>query len=161
MLCAHRRGPFGVAEWNRTVRGWVQGPLDRPAPGDVVLATRNDARTGTNNGDTGVLVDRHGALVAAFARGVATIERAPAQIAGLEAAYAMTVHKSQGSEYDTVALIHPPDSSPLVGRELLYTAVTRAARRLVIVADDAAVRRAVLTPARRVTGLVDALDTEP
>ena len=161
VLCAHRRGPFGVAEWSRTVRGWVQGPLDRPAPGDVVLATRNDARTGTNNGDTGVLVDRDGALVAAFARGAATIERAPAQIAGLEAAYAMTVHKSQGSEYDTVALIHPPESSPLVGRELLYTAVTRAARRLVIVADDAAVRRAVLTPARRVTGLVDALDTEP
>ena len=161
VLCAHRRGPFGVAEWSRTVRGWVQGPLDRPAPGDVVLATRNDARTGTNNGDTGVLVDRDGALVAAFARGAAAIERAPAQIAGLEAAYAMTVHKSQGSEYDTVALIHPPESSPLVGRELLYTAVTRAARRLVIVADDAAVRRAVLTPARRVTGLVDALDTEP
>ena len=148
VLCAHRRGPFGVAEWSRTVRGWVQGPLDRPAPGDVVLATRNDARTGTNNGDTGVLVDRDGALVAAFARGAAAIERAPAQIAGLEAAYAMTVHKSQGSEYDTVALIHPPESSPLVGRELLYTAVTRAARRLVIVADDAAVRRAVLTPAR-------------
>ena len=108
-----------------------------------------------------MLVDRDGALVAAFARGAAAIERAPAQIAGLEAAYAMTVHKSQGSEYDTVALIHPPESSPLVGRELLYTAVTRAARRLVIVADDAAVRRAVLTPARRVTGLVDALDTEP
>ena len=71
----------------------------------------------------------------------------------------MTVHKSQGSEYDTVASDPPTETSPLVGRELLYTAVTRAPCRLVIVGDDAAVRRAVLTPARRVTGLVDALDT--
>ena len=70
VLCAHRRGPFGVDEWNRTVRGWVaRPPLDRPAPGDVLLATRNDPRTGTNNGDTGVLVDRDGALAPPSPRG--------------------------------------------------------------------------------------------
>ncbi len=160
VLCAHRRGPFGVEEWNRTVRRWVHGSQERARAGDVLLATRNDPRTGIVNGDTGVLVDRGSALMVAFPRAGAIADFAPAQIAGLEPAFAMTVHKSQGSEYDTVAVIHPPESSPLVGRELLYTAVTRASRRLVIVGDDAAIRRAVLTPARRVSGLAAALDSE-
>jgi exodeoxyribonuclease V alpha subunit len=69
----------------------------------------------------------------------------------------MTIHKSQGSEYETVVVVHPPSESPLVSRELLYTAVTRASRRLVVVGSAASIRRAVDTPSRRVTGLTRAL----
>ena len=76
----------------------------------------------------------------------------------MDTAFAMTVHKTQGSEYDTVVLVHPPVDSPLAGRELLYTAITRAKRRLVVVASEAALRHAVATPARRVTGLGRALN---
>ena len=58
---------------------------------------------------------------------------------------------------NTAVLVHPPVDSPLAGRELLYTAITRAKRRLVVVASEAALRHAVATPARRITGLRDAL----
>ena len=68
-----------------------------------------------------------------------------AELDAVETAYALTVHKSQGSEYDTVAVVHPPADSPLVSRELLYTAVTRTASRLVVVGSAASIRRAVLT----------------
>ena len=69
----------------------------------------------------------------------------------------MTVHKSQGSEYSTVVMVLPPPSSPLAGRELVYTGLTRARERLVVVGSEAAVRQAVSTPTRRMTGLAASL----
>ena len=92
-----------------------------------------------------------------FRRGGDLVTFDLAELDAVDTAYALTVHKSQGSEYDTVAVVHPPADSPLVSRELLYTAVTRTASQLVVVASVAAVRQAVLTPTRRVTGLADAL----
>lgn len=158
ILCGHRRGPFGVETWNRHVEGWL---LDRPMhdyAGRLLLATRNDVRTGIVNGDTGVLVAPTGGGSPHAVFGGATARRLDlAQLDDVETAFAMTVHKSQGSEYDTVVLVHPPAESPLVGRELLYTAVTRAKRRLVVVASEDAIRRAIATPTRRVTGLTDLL----
>ena len=84
-------------------------------------------------------------------------EFAPSQLEQVETAFAMTIHKSQGSEYPTVVVVLPPATSPLIGRELLYTAVTRTTRRLVVVGTAAAVIAAVQTPARRTTGLTGAL----
>jgi exodeoxyribonuclease V alpha subunit len=72
-------------------------------------------------------------------------------------AYAVTVHKSQGSEYDTVVVILPPPDSPLATRELLYTAITRARRRVVLVGSDASVRAAVMRPSTRESGLREGL----
>ena len=69
----------------------------------------------------------------------------------------MTVHKSQGSEYPTVVIILPPVNSPLVGRELVYTGVTRASQHLLVVGTAAAITAAVQRPATRMTGLQDAL----
>ena len=82
---------------------------------------------------------------------------APAQLDSVETAFAMTIHKSQGSEYDTVVVVLPPETSPLIGRELLYTAVTRTTRRLIVVGTTEAVRKAVQTPGSRITGLTSAL----
>jgi len=168
VLCGHRQGPFGVEGWNRRVEQAVHGRVGREYPGRPLLATSNDLRTGVVNGDTGILVmapsgdrvsptasDR--GLRAAFGRADGVHTFALAELDAMDTAYAMTVHKTQGSEYDTVVLIHPPAESPLAGRELLYTAVTRAKRRLVVVASEAAVRTAIITPARRITGLRDAL----
>ena len=98
-----------------------------------------------------------GALRVVFRRGDAVRDFAPAELDELDTAFATTIHKSQGSEHDTVVVVHPPSDSPLVRRELLYTAVTRASRRLLIVASAASVERAVETPTRRVTGLLDSL----
>jgi len=161
ILCAHRRGPAGVGVWNRHVESWLHGGAPfhpRDYAGRAVLATRNDARTGIVNGDAGVLVDAAAAaLRVVFRRGDAIRDFSPAELDDLDTAFAITVHKSQGSEYDTVVVILPPADSPLIGRELLYTAVTRVTRRLVVVGSPESIRRAVDSPTRRVTGLTDAL----
>jgi exodeoxyribonuclease V alpha subunit len=163
ILCAHRLGPYGVRNWNELAEAFLAGGDAgtggdrRPLAGRPLLATRNDPRSGLANGDPGVLVRAGTASKAVFRRGgdLATFDLA--ELDAVDTAYALTVHKSQGSEYDTVAVVHPPSDSPLVSRELLYTAVTRTASQLVVVASVAAVRQAVLTPTRRVTGLADAL----
>ena len=156
-------GPFGVATWNELAEAFLAGG-DAGTVGDrrlhagrPLLATRNDPRTGLANGDPGVLVRVGTASRAVFRRGGELVTFDLAELDAVETAYALTVHKSQGSEYDTVAVVHPPADSPLVSRELLYTAVTRTASQLVVVASVASIRRAVLTPTRRVTGLADAL----
>lgn len=163
ILCTHRRGPFGVTVWNEHVEG-NSGDRHRGAggrradtTGRALLATRNDVRTGIANGDHGVLVRLGSGSRAVFRRGGELVAFDPAELDAVETAFAITVHKSQGSEYRTVALVHPPAGSPLVSRQLLYTAVTRAAAELVVVASVASIRKAVTTPSRRVTGLVDAL----
>jgi exodeoxyribonuclease V alpha subunit len=165
ILCAHRRGPAGVAVWNQHVQMWLLGEAQprRDFSGRLVLATRNDLRTGIVNGEAGILVrvsrgdGATSGMRVVFRRGEAQRAFAPAELDELETAFAMTIHKSQGSEYDTVVLIHPPSDSPLVTRELLYTAVTRASRRLVVVGSAASIVKAVETTTRRVTGLADAL----
>ena len=152
ILCAHRRGPYGVEPWNREVERWLfaTSPGRHEYAGRALLATRNDPRTGIANGDTGITVnlpvDGAPRLRAVFRRGGEVVAFAPAELDELETAFAMTVHKSQGSEYDTVVVVHPPADSPLVGRELLYTALTRARRRLVVVGSEESLRRAVATP---------------
>jgi exodeoxyribonuclease V alpha subunit len=154
-----------VATWNRHVEDWLlgEGRSRRDYSGRAVLATRNDPRTGIVNGESGILVralgqdGERGPLRAAFQRGDAISDFAPAELDELDTAFAMTIHKSQGSEYDTVVVVHPPSASPLISRELLYTAVTRAKRRLVVVGSEASIRKAVDTPTRRVTGLTAAL----
>jgi exodeoxyribonuclease V alpha subunit len=82
-----------------------------------------------------------------------------AQLSDIDTAYAITVHKSQGSEYDTVVVILPPVDSPLVSRELVYTAVTRAKQRVFTIGTAAAMIACLDTPARRMTGLTEALTT--
>lgn len=165
ILCAHRRGPFGVAAWNDLVEAHLAGVAGVASGatfvGRPLLATRNDPRTGLANGDPGVLVRADDAARAVFRRGSELVAFDLAELDAVDTAYALTVHKSQGSQYDAVALVHPPSTSPLVSRELLYTAVTRTSSRLLVVASVAAIRRAVTTPTRRVTGLAEALSASP
>lgn len=166
ILCAHRMGQFGVEFWNRLSEQWLRG--SQPAmrtwyPGRPVLVTKNDVRLGLANGDMGVVVCKDNELKVAFTKvarngaveGVRLVN--PVDLADVETAYAMTIHKSQGSEYGTVVLVLPPATSPLVGRELVYTAITRAKGYLVVVGSEAAMRACIATPARRMTGLAEAL----
>ena len=159
VLCAHRLGPHGAETWNRTIETWLLGvvPQARFYPGRALLVTRNDPGTRLSNGDTGIVVAHPDGVRAAFRLPDGVREFAPAQLESVETAFAMTIHKSQGSEYATVVVVLPPSTSPLIGRELLYTAVTRTTRQLIVVGTEAAVIAAVQTPARRVTGLTAAL----
>ena len=158
ILCAHREGRFGVATWNHFGERWLCGAAGAPAlwyVGRPLLVSRNDARLGLANGDSGVVIRSDGRLLAAFPGHDELFETV--QLEDVHTAYAMTVHKSQGSEYDSVVMIFPPATSPLVGRELVYTGVTRARNTLHVVGSEAAVRLSVATPAYRMTGLADAL----
>lgn len=162
VLCAHRLGPWGVSEWNTRGERWMRG--DRAGSsawyaGRPLLMTKNDPRLGLANGDTGVVVARDGRLVAVFAGSTPESPREfdPVQLEGVETAFAMTIHKSQGSEYPHVVLVLPPATSPLVGRELVYTAITRAKGHVLVIGTEESMRRCVSSPARRMTGLAAAL----
>lgn len=179
LLCARRRGPTGVSSANAAVRTWIDpiyggvgpGPLYEGAgagrgwyPGRPVLVTANDYATGVYNGDSGVVVARSGGtspagspprLLVAFDEGAGQAPRllSPSRLAAAETAYAMTVHKSQGSEFERVTLVLPEVGSRLLTREMVYTAVTRARAAVCIVGQEAALAGAVRTPAARASGL--------
>jgi len=164
VLCAHRRGIYGVAEWTATLERWLAERVSGfrvGAPwyvGRPVIVTANDYALGLFNGDTGVVVaeaDGHPAV--AFARGTSVVRVAPARLADAETVQAMTIHKSQGSQFETVVVVIPEQSSPLLTRELLYTGVTRARARVVVVGSEASIRAAVDRPIARASGLRERL----
>jgi exodeoxyribonuclease V alpha subunit len=160
LLCAHRRGPHGVSTWMPHVERWLMAEIDaaggraRDYPGRALLITANDYDLNLFNGDTGVVVAADdGRLLAAFERRGAIALVRPNQLGAADTVYAMTVHKSQGSQFRTAAVIVPPASSRILTRELLYTAVTRARDRLIVVGTEDALRAAVARPAARASGL--------
>ncbi len=166
LLCAHRHGPVGASTWAVRLRALLASragagslpPGEVWLPGEPVMVLANDERTGLVNGDTGVVVGRGGARRLVFARRDGTLlERGATTLPDLASAYAVTVHKSQGSEYGTVVVLLPPPTSPLATRELLYTAITRARRRVVLIGSEASVRAAVGRPSVRMSGLPEGL----
>lgn len=156
VLCAHRDGPQGVQHWNRLAVEWAgiaaghRFDPDRGFPGQPLLATETDYDAGISNGDTGVILRRDDGLVAAFDTGVLVH---PSRLSGVQTAYAMTIHRSQGSQYDTVSIVLPDTSSAILTRQLLYTAITRAQQRVRIIGSEDALRAAVERQALRASGL--------
>ncbi|MGF7122601.1 exodeoxyribonuclease V subunit alpha [Rhodococcus sp. BE178] len=160
LLCAHREGPFGASWWARNAMDWVGesigGRLDaeRWYAGQPLMVTANDHETRIYNGDTGVVVTgEDGELVAAFARGEEPYLLHLSHLASVQTVYAMTIHRSQGSQYDTVSVILPGEESSLLTRELLYTAITRARTHVRIVGTEDAVRAGVQRRVLRASGL--------
>jgi exodeoxyribonuclease V alpha subunit len=126
--------------------------------GRPLLVTENDYSLRLYNGDTGVVVSAGaGRVVAAFERGGEVVEVSPTRLASVDTVYAMTVHKAQGSQFDTVAVLLPAPDSPILTRELLYTAVTRAQQQLFVGGTEASIRAAVSRPIARASGLRRAL----
>lgn len=160
LLCAHRDGPYGVQWWARQAMEWIGASTGRRLdperwyPGQPLLVTANDHEARIYNGDTGVVVRRDdGELVAAFARGEHPFVLHPSQLSAVQTVYAMTIHRSQGSQYGTVSVILPDERSSLLTRELLYTAITRARSKVRIVGTEAAVRAGVERQVLRASGL--------
>jgi exodeoxyribonuclease V alpha subunit len=159
LLCAHRRGPRGVSHWSRTVQRWVVDELgvvprrDGRYAGLPLLVSANDYDNKLYNGDTGVVVEADGDLVAVFGRGDGHAEIPLGRLAEVRPLHAMTVHRSQGSQFDRVTVLLPPASSPLGTRETLYTAVTRAVAGVHVIGSAEAVTAAVERPVARATGL--------
>jgi exodeoxyribonuclease V alpha subunit len=160
VLCAHRRGPYGVATWTDRIERWLANEVEGFGAGGEwyvgrpLLVTENDYGLRLYNGDTGVVVATPtGRVSAAFERRGELIEFSPTRLAAVESVYAMTVHKSQGSQFAAAAILLPDPTSQILTRELLYTAVTRARDHLILVGTEEAVRAAVARPVARASGL--------
>ncbi len=164
LLCAHRHGPYGVAAWAAQVERWLAGAVEgfvageRDQPGRPLLITRNDYELRLYNGEVGVVVRAEGGAVsAAFERDGELIAVAPSRLEAVETLYATTIHKSQGSQFDGTGVLLPDPGSRLLTRELLYTAITRARRRLILVGSEKALQTAIERPVARATGLRERL----
>jgi exodeoxyribonuclease V alpha subunit len=153
LLCAHRHGPWGVAHWNDRIGRWTQAAPGEWHPGQPLLVTANDYENSLYNGDTGVVVATGDGLRAAFSRGSGPELVPLSRLSAVTTAHALTVHRSQGSQYESVTVLLPPATSPLLTRELLYTAVTRASRRVQVIGTEEAVRAAVGRQVVRASGL--------
>ena len=127
------------------------------------MVTKNDYSQSLYNGDIGLIGKSQGDaenLVCRFpssSEEEPTREFTPARLPQNESVYAMTIHKSQGSEFKRVLVILPKELSPILSRELLYTAVTRAAEEVYIMATDDVIKAAVNQRVSRASGLTDAL----
>jgi len=161
LLCAHRRGPYGLSHWTAMVERWLTKALEDFEPGighyigEPLLITENDHELRLHNGDAGVVISGGDGepASAVFERDGQLVSLAPSRLTAVESLYAMTIHKSQGSQFDVVAVLLPEADSPILTRELLYTAVTRAQHQLILVGSEASVRAAVNRPVARATGL--------
>ena len=158
LLCAHRHGPHGVQHWNRQVERWLTEATGEPIwsswyAGRPVLVTANDYGLGLYNGDTGVTVLAPEGLRAVIASAGEPRVFATSRLPDLETMYAMTIHKSQGSQAAEVTVLMPPVDSRLLTRELFYTAVTRAKAKVRVVGSAEEVRSAIEKRAVRASGL--------
>ncbi|MFT4225249.1 exodeoxyribonuclease V subunit alpha [Micropruina sp.] len=162
LLCAHRHGPHGATTWARQAEFWLRASVAGfGAEGDwyagrPVLVTTNQPDWGLYNGDTGVVLTGTGRPLVHFAGG-ATRPLSPELLGPIQSVDALTVHKSQGSQFSAVTLVLPDVQSPLLTRELLYTAVTRARDAVHLIGTPEALRAAVERTARRASGLRERL----
>ncbi|MFC8314762.1 exodeoxyribonuclease V subunit alpha [Gordonia sp. NPDC057258] len=167
VLCAHREGSWGVRGWSARITEWLGtagAELAGWYAGQPILVTANDRQTATFNGDTGVVIaDPEGrtqgadGVRVAFRRGGSVRLLHPTQLADVVSVHAMTIHRSQGSQFRQVTVILPPTGSELLTRELLYTAITRARDHVRIVGTPEVLAAAVDRRVQRASGLRSAV----
>ncbi|PPF50139.1 exodeoxyribonuclease V subunit alpha [Rathayibacter sp. AY1A1] len=171
LLCAHRRGPRGVQHWGALAKRWATSDasgsrspsLNAHHPGEPLIVTANDYEIGLFNGDTGIVAappdSRSAVTQARFDHGGQPVTVPLVRLGAVQPAYAMTVHRTQGSQFGRVTVILPTATSNLATRETLYTAVTRAVGHVRVVGSTAAIIAAVTRPILRATGLQGRLKT--
>ena len=163
ILCGTRRGIHGV----QAINSFLSSAMFKGDTHDFhgllkglpVIINKNDYFLSLFNGDTGICWPDEKGCLKVFFKGQGGEIRAflPSRLPTFEPAWAITVHRSQGSEYDRVLLILPRGDSPLLGRELLYTAITRAKKELIIYGTIDALEKCVKRPTMRFSGLYELL----
>ncbi|SMO40333.1 DNA helicase/exodeoxyribonuclease V, alpha subunit [Fodinibius sediminis] len=163
IFSAHRRGPWGIRHLNQLIEKLLQRREMIPKyadwyPGRPVIINVNDYQIELFNGDTGVcLPNEEGVLNVYFNNDNRVRAVSPRRLPDHETAYALTVHKSQGSEFDEVLLTLPAKPSRVVSRELIYTAITRARTSVGIFAAPEVLRQGIEKKIERTSGLSDQL----
>ena len=167
VLCARRDGPSGVSGWNQRIeRGMGLGPAAGWYAGRPIMVTRNNPDLGLFNGDVGVVVpgtepQAGRRMDAVFALGDDVIRVPVTRLEEVATVYALTIHRSQGSEYGHAIVVLPEARSRLLTRELLYTGITRAAQQVTVIGSEEVIRAAIERPIRRATGLAARLVRDP
>jgi exodeoxyribonuclease V alpha subunit len=158
VLCAHRNGKMGVTGWNRVIEERLGlGTSNQWYLGRPVIVTENDRTTGLFNGDIAIIGNDDSHRIACFSTDPSKPTLPVTRLPNVDTVHALTIHKSQGSEYNHVIVVLPDRESRILTRELLYTGVTRAKNRLTIIGSEAAIRDAVARPIQRATGLAGRL----
>lgn len=165
-LTAQREGPWGVAGINEALEARIKRRLgiasrERWYPGRAVMVRQNDYALGLFNGDVGICLPTPQGLRVFFEGEDGHRPFSPARLPSHDSAFAMTVHKSQGSEFREVLLVLPEQPSPLLSRSLFYTGITRARQRVEIWGLPQRLAEAVSTRAERAAGLAERLAREP
>jgi len=164
ILCVHRRGAAGVVRINRAIEDHLVAEGLYPGGsqwyrGRPVMVTRNDHTLRLYNGDVGLAwPDASGVLVVHFPDGQGGFRTfRPTRLPEHETVYAMTVHKSQGSEFALVLLVLPDKVSPILTREMIYTGITRAKDEVIVLGTEEVLMEAVRARVFRRSGLVDGI----
>ena len=167
VLCVTRERPFGANPVNAFLHGLCAGPGGELLPGEPVLVLHNDYERGLWNGDQGIILSvkqpgQPARPMAVFHLSTTAASHwlavSPEALGeGLSLAYALTVHKAQGSEHDQVLLLLPEKLLPLLTRELLYTALTRARHAVVICGSADVLAAGAATSLARSSGLAERL----
>jgi exodeoxyribonuclease V alpha subunit len=164
VLCANRQGHYSVADINHLVEQKLAAQKHITLSGfwyvgRPVMVTENNPALQLYNGDIGIcLVDKEqkNQLMVFFQRADGVIKKyLPARLPLCETVFAMTIHKSQGSEFDEALIVLPETINPILTKELLYTAITRAKKSVKLVASESVFKQTVRQKIIRVTGLVD------
>lgn len=167
VICANRAGPMGVAGWNQRIEKRLGiGPAPGWYSGRPVMVTINNPEINLYNGDVGVVVPADNELGgtsgqrrkdAVFPLGDEIIRVPVTRLEEIATVHALTIHKSQGSEYDHAIVVLPARKSLLLTRELLFTGVTRAAKKVTVIGSEEVIRAGVERKIRRATGLAERL----
>jgi len=168
LLCAVREGDFGVTGLNLRIeralaaRNLIKTQQELWYHGRPVMVTMNDHGLGLYNGDIGICLrdelEPDMRLKVYFELPDGSIKAVlPSRVPQHETAYAMTIHKSQGSEFDFTVMVLPPEFSPIITRELIYTGITRAKKRLALYCDIGVLKRGIQSKTERVSGLIERL----
>ncbi|WP_172148248.1 MULTISPECIES: exodeoxyribonuclease V subunit alpha [Pseudomonas] len=165
-LCAQREGAWGVAGINEALEARVKrrgqvASRERWYVGRPIMVRQNDYALGLFNGDIGICLDSEFGLRVFFEAEDGYRPFAPARLPSHDSAFAMTVHKSQGSEFSEVLLVLPEQPSPLLSRSLCYTGITRARHKVEIWGLPTRLGEAVATRAERAAGLAERLAVDP
>ena len=160
ILCALRQGPYGIESINRLIETLL---IERKLlikrsewyAGKPILITSNDYQLNLFNGDIGITFfnPESNDLRIYFKTEEGFRKISPHRLSHYETAYALTVHKSQGSEFDQVFLLLPPDHSVILTKELIYTGITRAKRKVIIMGKQEVFIKAVDQSIERFSGL--------
>jgi len=165
ILCAHNSGEYGTLQINHVCENILRSDNNFDIQGKlfkkIIMVNTNDYKKGLFNGDTGIVLEKKGESTVFFKTLENKIKQYRASdLPGHDAAYAITIHKSQGSEFKTVLIIVPDKLSPVMTRQLLYTGVTRAKTNIIIIGNIEIIKKAINLSVRRNSGLSMCLEKE-